>query len=358
MVSRDGSRNGAGSVLGSMSRMQSPNRPKATSQPAAERSRFGREFRTAIRASPFLDGAGSRMLGVASALFGHRTDFQTRKQISPVFIVGSGRSGNTLVRRILIASGAIHIPPETYVLSRVISTFRRYPFLPWPNLVDLVLASFEYHAEFEYFSVSLRPLALELRGLPLADRSLATIIDAFYRFHAQSCDAITDRWGDKTPLNSYAMDRLSKLFPHARFVHVLRDGVDVVESYLRSGLIDSSTDAAIRWSSSVSAVRRFSQAHPSSCIEVRYEQLVRDTETVVASLESFLELDLTATARQPLMRDVEAHEHHATSRDPITEARIGSGRRNLSMDTLQHLDWSIGNLLEQVGYDRPIPRHV
>ena len=276
-----------------------------------------------------------------------------------MFIVGSGRSGTTLVRRILTESGAIHIPPETYVLGSVISTFRRYAFLPWPNLVDLVLASFEYHPEFEHFDTSLRPLAQELRNLPPSKRSLAVIVDRLYRFHARSCGVDASRWGDKTPLNAYAMDRLFRLFPRAQFVHVLRDGVDVIDSYLRSGLIDDFIDAAIRWSTSVSSVQRFADAHAASCIEIRYEDLVRDTESVVRILGGFLKLDLwQKSVTSPPLRDVNALEHHVSARGPITQNLIGHGRRNLSAEVLSSLDGTIGNLLERLGYDRPIPTRL
>ena len=37
----------------------------------------------------------------------------------PFFIIGSGRSGNTLLRTILETHPEVHIPPETYVIGKV-----------------------------------------------------------------------------------------------------------------------------------------------------------------------------------------------------------------------------------------------
>jgi len=49
----------------------------------------------------------------------------------------------------------------------------------------------------------------------------------------QACTAQSDQLlaiGDKTPAHSFCMRTLTKLFPEARLVHVLRDGRDVAVS--------------------------------------------------------------------------------------------------------------------------------
>ncbi|MCK5296076.1 MAG: sulfotransferase, partial [Alphaproteobacteria bacterium] len=67
---------------------------------------------------------------------------------NPFFITGAGRSGTSLVRRILIANTDIHIPPETYVLGNCVLNFEMFQFMPWEELVDIVLDLFENHNEF------------------------------------------------------------------------------------------------------------------------------------------------------------------------------------------------------------------
>ncbi|MEO7677469.1 MAG: sulfotransferase, partial [Verrucomicrobiota bacterium] len=149
----------------------------------------------------------------------------------PFFIVGSGRSGNTLLRRLLQASPEVHIPPETYVLGKVIRAFRKYRWiLPWEQLINLTLAIFEFYPEFDKFEVSLRPLAQRLQDAPPGSRSLALMLDALYRFHGEQTGKTFSVWGDKTPNNSYALDRIVSVFPRAQFIHILRDGGDVVPS--------------------------------------------------------------------------------------------------------------------------------
>ena len=44
----------------------------------------------------------------------------------PLFIIGAPRSGNTLTRRVLMASGQIYIPPETYVIGEILSRWPKW----------------------------------------------------------------------------------------------------------------------------------------------------------------------------------------------------------------------------------------
>ena len=99
------------------------------------------------------------LLTLRSGIPGLGHPLQRGEPYRPFFIVGSGRSGNTVLRRMLCAHGDLHIPPETYVLGDVIRVFRRHRGLLWRDLVPLVLGKFEFYPEFVTFDVSLRPLA-------------------------------------------------------------------------------------------------------------------------------------------------------------------------------------------------------
>jgi hypothetical protein len=126
-----------------------------------------------------------------------------KEAIRPFFIIGSGRSGNTLLRRILYAHPELHIPPETYILGRTIKLFLENRNMRWTDLVYLVLSQFEYYPEFVTFEITLRPLVQRLVVAPKDVRSLAFILDSFYRYHAETKSIHCKRWGDKTPMNTF-----------------------------------------------------------------------------------------------------------------------------------------------------------
>lgn len=275
---------------------------------------------------------------------------------APFFIVGSGRSGNTLLRRILQASVEVHIPPETFVLGTAIKQYACERYMPWPYLVRLVLGTFEFHAEFDKFGISLQTLARALIDLPERDRSLARILDAFYRYHGTATQQGFVRWGDKTPLNAFCTDWILAVFPDARFIHMVRDGADAVRSYVAAGLQPDVDSAARRWRRSVRAVETFARRHPDRCHVVRYESLVTQPVETVRGVCDFLgfafdALMLDGLGHSEALSDLSSYEHMDNVGKPISRDSIGKGRRELTHEQKARAQALIGLDLRRLGYD-------
>jgi protein-tyrosine sulfotransferase len=276
---------------------------------------------------------------------------------APFFIIGSGRSGNTLLRSVLQSHPLVHIPPETYVLGQVIKVYRRFSGTDWRELVKLILAEFEYHPGFSMFQVSLRPLCQRLIEVEKEHRNLAYILDAFYRYHAAEFKPGATIWGDKTPTNTFSVFRIRKVFPHARFIHMVRDGCDVASSYLEMGGYTSLEEAARRWAVSVKLAQRFGASFPETYLEIRYEELVKNPERVVKDACNFLGISysermLSAGRTEARLVDVETLPHLQNVGNPISTSGIGRGRRMLTPNQKLALDRLIGDDLEALGYQR------
>lgn len=275
--------------------------------------------------------------------------------LEPVFIVGSGRSGSTLLRRMLMAGGEIHFPPESYVLGLTVRRFAIRRYLPWRTIARGVLKDFERDPEFVRFGIDPREVLTPMLRIPDGSRSLGALIDVLYRFHADTIGSGVDRWGDKTPLNTRYLDEIIRAFPSGRFVNMIRDGCDVVSSYLAMGRYGSIEEAALRWRSSIRATDAFERRHPGSIRSVRYEELVREPHRVLHDL--CLELGLRF---DPLMvgtmtrafsgGDVEALSHHHQALQPIDPSRIGAGRAALERSDRVALEGLIGSTLSELGY--------
>ena len=263
---------------------------------------------------------------------------------APVFIVGSGRSGNTLLRRLLMAGGEVYIPPETYVLGRILSDVRRLsPWADWHATVSLVLGHFALSEDFDTFPTSsLRPVKVALEALPEKRRSLAAILDAFYQHMARAAGSEAHVWGDKTPLNAVVLDELIEVFPKARVIWMYRDGYDVTASYLAMGRYADPVSAAERWVRSNEACAACARARPEQVHRIRYEDLVADPRAALATLCAWLGLRyddemvncLPATGS---LGDTTRHAHHAQVHQPISTDSVGRGRERLGADVSARL---------------------
>lgn len=276
-------------------------------------------------------------------------------RVAPVFIVGSGRSGTTLLRRLLMQGGQIHIPPESYVLGGVIRRFSVWRVMPWQAATRRVINAFERHPEFGTWGISARPILATLAHTPVSDRALSTIIDALYRFHSSEMGTGTARWGDKTPANTYCLPEIRRVFPDAKFVHMLRDGCDVVASMTAMGRVRTVEEAANLWTTSITAIDRFSHEHPDSVLEVRYESLATEPEAVARRVCDWLGVDFTPSMilggiDGQVLGDVARHAHHANVMRPITPSSVGRGRDGLDDATKRKLQPLLDEALSNTDY--------
>lgn len=274
---------------------------------------------------------------------------------APFFIVGSGRSGNTLLRAILAGHPEFAIPPESYMLGMAVRDYRTFGFLPWPTLLRIVLGRFQFYPHFDAWETALRPVYQDLLEYPPEERSLAGLLDAVYRAYARRHMPDAIRWGDKTPMNVYHLPRIDAVFPDAIWIHMIRDGRDVVASYLEAGLYDSTREACGRWLESVELVRQFSRdLPPERYTEVRYEHLVRNPEVVIRSVcdrlgVSFEPRMLRHRERVQDLGDADLGHHSNLSR-PISDRSVGSWRSRLNHDQKREIRARLRSLLGELGY--------
>lgn len=171
------------------------------------------------------------------------------------------------------------------------------------------------------------------------------------------------RWAEKTPGYTFHLDFIDELFPDAQYLHVIRDGRDVVASFRdRWGYRAGLRAANSVWRESVLRAREFGARLPDGRYhELRYEALVAEPETQMRALLAFLGEEWDA---QVLRYDEVPHdttERYATytaerraaaggSGTAIYRAGVGTGRRKLDPALRAVLMRSSRKLLAELGY--------
>lgn len=282
--------------------------------------------------------------------------------IDPFFIVGSGRCGTTLLRRVLQTSPEVHIPPENWTLLVIIPSFRKYRWgMRWEDFAHLMTSRLLHQGakrEPRWFDFPQADALLEkLKGVAPEERSLAHAIDLMYRYHGQVLEDEFERWGDKTPLNVTRMRELLSTFPNARFVHLIRDPFDVVASWLKLGRYSEPGQPALQWKSRVERACAFARDHPSRCLEVHYERFVQKPEATVGKVCDFLGINfshqlLSERDQKDQMRGIASTFYHKNVFDAISAEHIGKGRRRLGADQKRIVQETIGEeQIRRFGYD-------
>jgi hypothetical protein len=281
------------------------------------------------------------------------------------FVVGVPRSGTTLLRLMLDAHPELAIPPETHFIPAVIRAVRR------DRSADQVAHAMTKHRRWADFGLDADELRERVRALDPLEAGPA--LRAFYEMYAAGQGK--PRWGDKTPGYATRMRRIQRALPEARFVHVIRDGRDVVVSRNRRSRDPLPADvAARRWKRRVISTRRRAEG-VEHYIEVRYEELVGEPEATLRRVCAFVELpfgeamlryhERAAERLAEIDRDLPAkggsHEldaearmaAHARAEEPPAPERIGAWREEMAPEDVAAFEAEAGALLEDLGYNRP-----
>jgi hypothetical protein len=103
------------------------------------------------------------------------------------------------------------------------------------------------------------------------------------------------RWIDQSPTYTLAPHDMARLFPGARFLNILRDGRNVVNSMVSSGFgvswASDFRDACRTWAHFVERAQAFAEARPTRCLTVHYSALVEDPTAMFARILTFLEAE-------------------------------------------------------------------
>lgn len=256
--------------------------------------------------------------------------------LAPIFVVGAGRSGTTLLRAMLDAHPHIAIGPENHLIQGLCA-----------------------HRDHQW--ASLAP-ALGAGGVSegLLDRSYRAAVHALM----SGLGGGKPRVGDKSPENSRHIGLLARWFPRARFIHIVRDGRDVVASLLRQSwrfadtgepmpICQSPEAAATYWRDTVARARCGLARAPGRAITVRYEELVHDPEGQLRRVLDFLGEPFDAAVLRPAGPGARLPGHESSSAavaEPIQVGAIGRWRHELDDPGIQAVDAVCGSLLAELGY--------
>ena len=251
----------------------------------------------------------------------------------PVFIGGSGRSGTSLVRTILNSHSNLSIGVELKITPIIAKAFGE-------SAKQGPLLSEHFYLGRRYLEESYRDLILRL----------------LYPYWKRTGRL---RIGEKTPNNAFYFSELGRLFPDAYFIHVIRDGRDVVRSLLQKDwknangqlmpITQDPARAAAYWKGAVQAGQQAARQGELSdrYIEVRYEELVREPESVLRSLFAFI-----GEAWEPsvLAFHEQGESVYPTVQRKITPRSVGRWQDELSDFQKTAVKEVAGDLLIELGY--------
>jgi Sulfotransferase family len=288
------------------------------------------------------------------------------------WIFGSSRSGSTWLLRMLSELERV-IPVDDPHIGHHLGVWRPIP-LAWATAKDPpklgTLADFKRKKRDYLFSDRYRDTWVpQLRDLISA------------RFEAQAAQDIAAAGGIDQPIvvvkepGSHAADTIMDVFPRSSLIFLLRDGRDVVDSWLdayKDGswatdegaypLDDTGRPALIRWQSSVWLHRTevvqetYARIEPKRRVLIRYEEMRADP---VAALERICSMLRIEVSREQLDEIAGTHSFSSVPKTDkgagreIRRAEPGGWTDHMTRQEIIEMHDILADKLDELGYLRP-----
>ena len=230
--------------------------------------------------------------------------------MDPVFVVGSGRSGTTILDKSLgLSSSLASLPFEPALLASVdfkAGVFkllqgslsdnelqilkgylgRRFS-IKHPRMGDIGFSQWLSRAEY----LTMIDTLLYSEGC-VFKRTNQFLNNIFANYLAKESKTT---WIDGTPVNGRLLPEIQKIFPTSKFVHIIRDGVEVADSLTRLNWAGGHfVSAAQFWASQVSITRGLGQAYcKDNYYEIMFSDLLDEPKEQLQQLSEFLGIDFS-----------------------------------------------------------------
>ena len=272
------------------------------------------------------------------------------RDCAPVFVVGSARSGNTLLYQLLLGSG--HFPEyraEPVVFDLLIPRFG--DFQRYRNRRKL-MKHWVHSAQCRLSGLDAQQLTQRvLSEVSTAGGFLSTVMNEMATTRGYR------RWAVWGPDNLLHMRAIKRQVPNALFLHLIRDGRDVAYALHTKGFIrpfpwdrrHRLLVSGLHWKWKVRRGRRVRHQLGDDYLEVRFEDLVLKPHETLAQIGEFIDCRLDYESIRD-SRSIVPNTSFPAELESGNFAPVGRWKKHLTPDDVRQLESLIGDELQELGY--------
>ncbi len=271
-----------------------------------------------------------------------------------LFIVSSGRSGSTLLRRMLHSNPAVSIPPESEdLIIRSLENWFTYRNSP-NELLEGQRTLLQGLACMAHWKIDVDHVMAEWKGAMERGSGFPSTYASIYRSYAERTKPNATIHGDKTPLLVWYTDLLHELYPKSRIVHLVRNPLDAVSSLVTLDATKHDLQISMeRWNNAATiALNAHNKPYLGRFISIQYEELVTQPEQVLANLCTMLEIPFDRAMVNDRSHDLgdTSLPHHASVARLVDGSSIGVWRDRLTKKQAMEILRKCGPTARAIGY--------
>jgi hypothetical protein len=209
------------------------------------------------------------------------------RQNTPIFIIGTERSGSNLLRNMLDTNDSLCAPHPPHIFENFKKVIKIYGNLDLDQNLNRAIKDI---VKFVNLHFNPWPFVLEEEEVKplIVNRSLLGIKSAIYQVYANRERA--KQWCCKSTFMINYTDIILDEFPNAKFILLVRNPLDVCLSVLKTPLGHKDIIfPSLRWSHEQRTGICVLENNPNTIV-VRYEELISEPETTLKSICQSLDI--------------------------------------------------------------------
>lgn len=279
------------------------------------------------------------------------------------YIMAMGRSGTTLLQNILNAHPNTVVPPESFF---VLLLYTKYiDETTWtPETIQRFITDLYSDRPFRLmWQVDRETVEASFKNKEINSFSQAcSCVKASFQesFNSKNLYAI----GDKNPLYSTFGERILKINPKAKIIHMVRDPRGTANGHINTFNRKDALMVGIIWTKYNEYILKVKEHFPDQYLFIKYEDLINDTGATVAAICSFLNIEYNpeilayrkATVAQFDTYTTALKWKHENLLKPIDAKIAEKWKTTLTANQINQIEYTTYKTAKKLGYDFKRPK--
>lgn len=281
------------------------------------------------------------------------------------FVVGRPRSGTTLLRTLFDAHPNVNFPPECQF---IVNLYPKYGKKTSWTEEDIIAFYNDLISQwlFDTWNIDNEDLRRSLLAYT-GENTFGTICKVVYKQYNSLFEKKELLFiGDKNPGYAIYSKLLLKIFPEAKFIHIIRDYRDNFVS-IKNVDFELPVPSVVvqKWKYFFKKFNKDSTLKPESYNVIKYEDLVKDPEIELQKLCKFIGIEFNAQVfnfyekKDEILKTYPPgyiHTYHSSLMQKVNTSKIGVWKKQLSPWQIKLMDITVGKVAEHAGYERMYKR--
>lgn len=270
----------------------------------------------------------------------------------PVFVLGSPRSGTTLLYDMLLSAGGFAVYLGESNVFNLLAP--RFGSLEKKQNREKLISSWLGSKLFRASGLDAESIAKSLADCRNPGEFLRTLMDEIARSQQ------AERWAENSPETILQLPFVKQLIPDALVIHIIRDGRDVAMSLGRVRYVrpfpweerQSLIAAGIYWEWIVQHGRSYGRLLGDDYMELHFEDLIASPQESLNQVAAFIgqELDYERIQRIAYGAVSKPNTSFRAEEQPVEFNPVGRWKKAFPRQELSKLEKIIGETLVETGY--------